>query len=96
MANGDFEIDEEMWSELSTDRKLWLIFSEFNQQRKECHAEFCRIKKELSEKAVQTELTGLAKSFDRRKKIDTSCAGMMGFVGGVAGFIGSKLFGVIK
>ena len=96
MANGDFEINEDMWNELSTDRKLWLIFSEFNQQRKECHAEFCRLRQGIADKASQTEVTALATKFDRRKRIDTQFAGMMGMVGGVVGFLGSKLFGVFK
>ena len=96
MANGDFEINEQTWAELSTDRKLWLIFSEFNQQRRECHAEFCSIRDELKKKAAQKEVTDLAERFDRRKKVDTQFAGMMGLVGGVIGFVGSKLFGVFK
>ncbi len=96
MANGDFEINEEMWSELSTDRKLWLIFSEFNAQRKECHAEFCRVRNELHDKAAAKDLSELATKFDRRKRVDTQFAGMMGMVGGLVGFLSSKLFGVFK
>ena len=93
MANGDYEIDELTWRSLSVERQLWLIFCEFNHQRRECHNEFCRLRQDVESKASQSDLTALATRFDRRKKIDTQFAGIMGFVGGIAGFIGSKLFG---
>ena len=90
--NGDYEINEQTWNELSVDRKLWLIFSEFNAQRRECTDHFCRLEREIATKANQAEHTDLAKRFDRRKRVDSAFAGMMGFVGGFMGFIGSKLF----
>lgn len=96
MANGDYELDEKTWAALPVERQLWLIFSEFNQQRKECHAEFCRINQELHDKAEQNDLSELATKFDRRKKVDTQFAGMMGMVGGLVGFLSSKFFGVFK
>ena len=92
MANGDYEIDEATWRSLTVERQLWLIFCEFNGQRKECHKEFCRLRDELNKKANQIDLTTLATKFDRRKRVDTTFAGTMGFVGGVIGFLGSKLF----
>ena len=96
MANGDYEIDEATWRSLSVERQLWLIFQEFNGQRKECHREFCRLREDIESKASQNDLTELAKKFDRRKKVDTQFAGIMGFIGGIAGFLGSKLFGGVR
>lgn len=89
--NGDYQINEQTWNELSTDRKLWLIFSEFNAQRNECKEHFCRLESEIRTKANQSDHTDLAKKFDRRKRVDTTFAGMMGFVGGLVGFLSTKV-----
>lgn len=96
MANGDYELDERTWAALPVERQLWLIFSEFNQQRRDCHEEFCNLKREIAEKAGQKDLSDLATKFDRRKRVDTQFAGMMGMVGGLVGFLSSKIFGVFK
>lgn len=92
MANGDYGIDQTTWESLPVERQLWLIFSEFNAQRTECDARFCKLEAEISLRATKDEHTALAKSFDRRKRVDTTFAGSMGFIGGIIGFIGSKLF----
>ena len=89
--NGDYGIDEATWNELSTDRKLWLIFSEFNAQRNECKEHFCRMEEAIKSKANQADHTDLAKKFDRRKRVDTTFSGIMGFIGGLIGFLMSKV-----
>ena len=90
--NGDYEINEATWAALPMDRQLWLIFSEFNAQRRECDGHFCKLEAEIAKKANQEDHTALAKKFDRRKAVDTTFAGAMGFFGGLVGFLSSKLF----
>lgn len=92
MANGDYVIDQTTWESLPVERQLWLIFSEFNQQRNECDARFCRVEADVKTRATKDEHLILASQFDRRKRVDTSFAAIMGFVGGLIGFVGSKLF----
>ncbi len=41
---------------------------------------------------IESEHTDLCKRFDRRKRVDSSFAGVMGFVGGLVGFLASRLF----
>ena len=91
MANGEYGIDQRTWESLPVERQLWLIFSEFNAQRNECNEHFCRLEKELASKASKDEHTELATKFDRRKRVDTTFSAMMGFIGGLVGFLTSKI-----
>ncbi len=60
-----------------------MLYRTFNRQRDECEKRMCHI---------ESEHTDLCKRFDRRKRVDSSFAGVMGFVGGLVGFLASRLF----
>ncbi len=81
--NGEYEIDEQTWRGLDLAEQTWMLYRTFNRQRDECEKRMCHI---------ESEHTDLCKRFDRRKRVDSSFAGVMGFVGGLVGFLASRLF----
>lgn len=88
MANGgDYHINDDDFMGLDAAKRDLMIFKKVNMQVAECEERFCMMERKHTE---------LATRFDRRKRVDTQFAGTMGLVGGVIGYLGSKLFGVFK
>ena len=81
--NGEYEIDEQTWRSLDLTEQTWVLYRTFNRQRDICEKRMC---------GIEHEHTEICKLFDRRKKVDSTFAGVMGFVGGLIGFLASKLF----